>query len=136
MIAGDEDILRLDIAMHHSLRVRVAQRVDDFPHEPGGFLNRELTRARQSRAKIFADDERHRVVEERSLCSRGEKRNDMGMLKARSELDLAPEAISVDSRGKVGWKNFYDDLPVELDIGRHEHTRHAGAAKLVFYMVC
>jgi hypothetical protein len=44
------------------------------------------------------------------------------MLKTRSKLNLAPEAIDIDARGKVRRKNLDDNLPVELGVRRHEHA--------------
>jgi hypothetical protein len=52
------------------------------------------------------------------------------MLKAGSQLNLAPKAIEVDRSRHIGRKNLYDDLPLELDIGCDVHTRHARTSQL------
>lgn len=52
------------------------------------------------------------------------------MLKPRRCVNLAAEAIGVDRCGDVGRKNLYYDLPIEIELRRDEHTRHAGAPQL------
>jgi hypothetical protein len=52
------------------------------------------------------------------------------MLQSRRELNLATEAIDVDSGCKVWRQNLDDYLPVELGLRGDEHARHARAAKL------
>lgn len=52
------------------------------------------------------------------------------MLKARSCVNLAAEAIGVDRCRDVGRKDLYDDLSIELELRRDEHARHAGAPQL------
>ena len=45
MIAIDEDVLRLDVAMDHAVSVRVLQRVGDVAHDRQRLGDRELTLA-------------------------------------------------------------------------------------------
>jgi hypothetical protein len=124
MIARDENILGLDVAMNDSLRMRVSQCIRNFAQNFRRLLNRQLPLSIQQRAKIFAADERHRVIEERPLRSSGEKWNDVRMLQSRGELNLTAESIGVDSRSEVGRKNFHYDLSLELSLGRYKYTRH------------
>jgi hypothetical protein len=130
MIPRDENVLGLDVAMYYALRVRVAQCIGDFAKNLRRFLNRQLTRARNSRAQILATDERHRVIEERSFRARGKKWNDVRMLQPRSELNLPPKTIGVDSRGKVRRENLDDYLSLELGLDGDEDARHTCASEL------
>ena len=135
MIAGDENVLRLDVAVNDTLLVCIAQCIGDFAKNLRCFLDRKLTNASESRSKIFPADERHRIVEQRSSGSCCQQRHDVRMLKTRSKLNLAAKPIDIDARGEVGGKNLDDNLPVELRIRRNEHARHSCAAKLTIYAV-
>src|SRR5687768_2071978 len=128
--AGNENVLRLYVAMNDSLRMRVAESISDLAQDPRRFLHRQLTSARESVTQVLAVDERHRVVEEISACTGGEERYDMWMLKPGRELNLPAETIDVELRGQIGRKDLDHDLPVELDLSRDEHAGHPRAAKL------
>lgn len=136
MTSGDENVFRLDVAMHHPLLVRVAQCISNFSENLRRFLNRQLTNTGKPCAKILSTDERHRVVEERALRTCGQQRNDVRMLKSCSELNLAAESVDVDSRCEIGREDLDDDLAVQLDIGCNEDTRHSCAAELAIDAVC
>src|SRR5688572_13441224 len=128
--AGNENVLRLYVAMNDSLRMRVAESIGDLAQDPRRFLHRQLTSARETVTQVLAVDERHRVVEEISACTGGEEWYDVRMLKPRRELNFPAETIDVELRGQVGRKDLDHDLPVELELSRDEHAGHPRAAKL------
>src|SRR5687768_6611815 len=130
MIARDENVLRLDIAVNDSLRMRVAERVGDFAQDFHRFLRWKLALSCNEGAQILTDDEWHRVVEESALRAGGVKRDDMRVLEPCGELDLAAETICVESRCEIGREDFDHYLAVELGICRDEDARHASAAEL------
>jgi hypothetical protein len=116
--------------MHGSLFVRILECIRNFAKNLRRFLHRQLALSCESRPKIFSGNERHRVVQKRSFRAGGEKWNDMRMLKASGELYLSPEPIDVDSRGEIRRENFYDNLSIEVNLGRNEYARHSRAAEL------
>jgi hypothetical protein len=116
--------------MNHALLVRVAQSICNFAKNLCGFLDWKLSALCETRPEILSGDERHRVVQQRSLCAGCKKWNDVRMLQSRRELDLAPESIGVDSRCKIGRKDLDDDLTIELGLSRNKDARHSRAAQL------
>ena len=130
MIAGKKNVLRLDVAMHYSFGMCVAQRFADVANYASRFLRRHLSRANEMCPQVLARDERHCVVEQRSFGARSEEWNDMRVLQARSELYLAPKSLEVQSGRKFRREELDDDLAVELELCRDENARHARASKL------
>jgi hypothetical protein len=134
--AGDENILGLDVSMNYTLFVGITQCIRNFAKNLRRFLNWKLTSFCQSCPEIFSGDERHRVIEERAFGSSSKKRNDVRMLESRSELNLAPEPVDVNSGCEVRWKNLYDDLAIELGLGCNEDARHSRATELAVDSIC
>ena len=100
--AGDEHVVRLDVAVHDAARVRVRERVDDVAQDADRVAHGHLAFARELRAQRLAFHERHRIVEEIADLPRGEHRHDVRMLERGGELDLAPEALDVHAAAISG----------------------------------
>ena len=130
MISGDDDVLRLDVAVDDAARMRVAQRLTYVAHDACCILHRELSRSTEPGAHILALDERHRVVEQRSFRRRRKEWNDVWMVEARGELNLPAKPLSVHSGGEIRRQNLYDYLPLELRFRGDEHARHPAARQL------
>ena len=78
--ALQQDVLRLDVAMHDAERVRGAQRVGDLAGDAHRVVDRQLPLALEPRAQRLARDERHDVVQERVGLARVEQRQDVRVL--------------------------------------------------------
>ena len=86
---------RLDVAMHDAVRVSTGQCVDDLDQNPQRLGHRQLSVAVDSLAERLTLDVRH-GEEQKGLAirdgfSRVVEREDVGMLQARRDLDLAQE---------------------------------------------
>ena len=97
-----EDVLRLQVAMHHALAVRVSQRARDFAGDPHGVGDRQLAVACQAMSKRFAPHERHGVVREAVGVACTQHGDEVRMTKARGELDLASEPFDAHRCRKLG----------------------------------
>ncbi len=60
----------------------------------------------------------------------------MRMLQSRRELNLPAESVDVDSGCEIGRKNFYDDLPIKLNLSCDKDARHPRAAELTIDSIC
>ena len=64
MASRHDDILGLDVAMHDTLLMCIAQRICYLTKNLRCFLDRKLTTFRETSSKILSGDERHRVVQQ------------------------------------------------------------------------
>src|ERR1035437_2985606 len=129
-MAGNEHVVRLDVAMDDTVRVGVGEGVGDVAQNAERLGNRQLVLFGETRAERLAGDERHGVVEQAVLGARAEERNDMRMLKLGRELDLALEALDAQAGGEIRGQHLEHDLPIEIEVGNEEYARHAAAAEL------
>jgi hypothetical protein len=111
--------------------VCVGQRVDHLAQNADGLVHRQLALARQFDPERLAGNERHDVIQEVAVGAGSEKRNDVGMLQAGGELNLALEPFHVDRRPHLGRQELDDDLAAEADFLGEEHPTHAAAAQLL-----
>ncbi len=128
-VAGHEEhVLRLDVAMHDAAAVRVGERIGDLAQQPQPLVDRQLAVARQPGAQRASLDVRHHVVQQRAGGAGVEQAQDVGMLQARRDLDLAGEAFGAQRGG--------DLLPEDLDrnsaavtqiLGQEDRPHAAGA---------
>src|SRR5882724_11919878 len=81
MATGQEDIIRLDVAMHHAMRVRVGKRIRDLDEDLHRIVDWELAVSREPVAQRLALDVRHDVIEETACFARVQQRQDVGVLK-------------------------------------------------------
>jgi hypothetical protein len=101
-VAGEHDVFGLDVAMHHSLFVRVGQRVRHVGRNAHGVSDRELFFSVESVAQRLALNVRHHVVEEASGGARVVQRQDVRMLQPRGRFDLEEEPVGPESRREFG----------------------------------
>ena len=95
--AGEQDVVRLDVAVHDAALVRVRRAPSATSRRmPTASAIGSGPRASR-RAQRLAFDERHRVVRQAAHLARGEHRHDVRMLESGGELDLALEALDVDA---------------------------------------
>jgi hypothetical protein len=98
MPALEQDVLRLDVAMHDLAAMGIAQRVGHLAGDPHRVLDGELLLAIQPVTERFPLDIRHHVKQGRggaelppdpAQFARIVQRQDMGMAEVRGGLDLA-----------------------------------------------
>ena len=96
--ARQQHVVRLDVAVHDAVLVRVRERARDVAQDADDLRNRQRAVAR--RAARAATRPRRTAscrTARRSTCPGGEHGNDVRLLQARGEVDLALEAIDVDA---------------------------------------
>ena len=98
--AGEQDVVGLDVAVDDAAFVRVGERFRDVAEDARPLRRSAARRLGRARAQRFALDEGHRVVRESVDLAGDEDRDDVRMLEARGELDLALEAVDVDAGGE------------------------------------
>ena len=130
MATGQEDIIRLDVAMHHAMRVRVGKRIRDLDEDLHRIVDWELAVSREPVAQRLALDVRHDVIEETACFARVQQRQDVGVLKLGCGLDLPREPIAPERGGQLGAQHFDRDLAMVLDIEGKIDGRHPPRAKL------
>ena len=132
---GEQDVLGLDVAMDDVVRVRVRERVGDFAREADRLVDGELAFALEAPAQRLARDVRHHV-EERALELAGVvEREDVRMLQAREQRDLAAKALGRLSVGDFGVDELERDLAIVPDVVREIDGRHPAAADLALDLV-
>ena len=85
----DENIRRLDVAVHHTVPVRVIERARDVASAGDRLGYRKRSLAAQAVAECLARHVRHDVVHESVELTRVVERKDVGMAQVRRDLDLA-----------------------------------------------
>jgi hypothetical protein len=126
----DEQVLRLHVAMHHAVLVRIAQCVGHLADDAYRFSETERVVRVEAVAKRSAFDHWHDEIQEAVRAARVVERQDVRMLETRHQHDLAREPLGADGRRVVGMQHLECDGPVVLEVVREVHGRHAAAADL------
>ena len=100
--ARQHDVLRLDVTVHHVVLVRVRERLGNLVGDLQRIVHRQLRLAIQPVAEGFAFDEWHDVIERPTGVTRVVDRQDVGMLQARREFDLAQKPFAPQRDGDFG----------------------------------
>ena len=128
--SGEQDVVGLDVAVDHALRVRVGQPISHFTQNLHGFADRQRTRPANASAERFAFDVRHDVEEGVGGGTRIEERKDVRMLEVRGRADFLHEAFTADGGDDGRVHDFERDLPIVPEIARQVDRRHAARAQL------
>jgi len=128
----EQDVLRLDIPVHHAAAVRVAQRGGHFAGDPQCVLERQLLLACQSLTQRLALDVRHDVVQEASGLARIVERQDVWMGQAGDGLDLAEEPVGPEGHSELRPEHLDGDRAAVLQVLGEEDDRHPALAQLPF----
>ena len=121
--------------------VGVLEGVRGFPRDPERVLQRQLSFPVQPFPETFSVDERHGVPEDvRSAVLRPhgaavEDREDVGMLEARGQADLALEPLGAEGGGDLGVEDLEGDGPVVAQVTGEPDRGHAPAAELTLERV-
>ena len=116
--------------MHDALAVRAIERARDLPRDAHRLGDRQLLLARKPRAQRLAAHEWHDVEEEAVSFVRVDQREDMRMVEAGGDGDLAEEPLGTERRGKLRAQHLDGDGPVVPLIMREIDRRHPAATEL------
>ena len=92
-VAGEQDVLRLHVAVDHSLIMRVLERLRRFADDAERLGERQPPLPRQPGAERLALDVGHGEPEPAGGLAGVEHREDVRMLQSRGKPDLALEAL-------------------------------------------
>ena len=130
MTVGEEDVLRLDVAMHEAGAVREVQAVTELLGDSDGDLNRQPPFATKAIAQRAARDVRRHVVQHAVHFARIDQRNEVRVRNTRGDLDLAEKSIVAKRRTELGPQDLDRDLPTVLSFLGEINRRHPAASKL------
>jgi len=132
----DEDVLRLDVTMHHSPLMGVLEGETHLYPEPCGHLRVERSALKDELGERNTLDVRHGVVGESALAVDIMNLYDIGMREVRGDLRLAekPEGEVFIERQLLR-EELQRDQTLEAVILREKHDSHPPAAELTDYLV-
>jgi hypothetical protein len=125
-----QDVARFDVAVHDFGLVRVVQRVGHLAGDLKRVVHRELALAVQPVPQRLPLDVRHHVIDQPVGLVRIVQREDVRVVQARGDLDLAEEARRAHLGGELRAEDLHRDLTFVLQVVREEHLGHAALAEL------
>jgi hypothetical protein len=128
--AVEEDVLGLDVTMHHAVPVRVLERARHLTHDTHGVLHRQLRLRIEQLAQRLSVHCGHHVEQNSVNLARIEERDDVGMVEPRGELDLAQKAIGTHRVRHVFTEHLERDVAAVLHVVREIHRRHPALPEL------
>ena len=127
--AGEEDVVRLDVAVHDAVRVRVGEGpgdvAEDADHLAGG--HRSLL---EPAAQAVAVHIRHAEPGQPAGLAGGQDRDYVGMLQLGREQHFTMEALERDAGEQLRREHLHHDATVERLLQCQVGAGHAAAAQL------
>jgi hypothetical protein len=118
---GEEDILRLDVPVHHAARVRIREGVRNLAEEADRFGERDRPGALEALPERLPLDVRHDEVQRvRGLAGIVQSEN-VGVLEAGRDPDLAEKSLAAQRVGELRPKDLERHVSVVLGVARQEH---------------
>ncbi len=130
MFPGEQHVVGLHVAVHDAVGVCVGERVAHVAQDAHRVAHGQLTLVDDAGAQRLARDVRHDVVEQVTLRTGGEQRDDMGMLQRGGQPDLTLEPLGAHARRQLGREHLHHHLPAEPYFLGEEDAAHAAAAEL------
>jgi hypothetical protein len=131
----EQDVLRLDVAVDHVVAVSVIEGRGDLAGDGQGVGEWELPLALEPLPEGVALHVGHDIEEEVAGAAGIVDREDVGVVEARGELDLAEEPLGADRSREIGTEDLEGDLAVVAEILGQEHDGHAALAELALEVV-
>ena len=129
-VAGEQQVLGLDVAVDHAVPVRVLERPGGLGGDPKRRVHRQLPLPPEPVAERLALDERHGEPELAGGLARVVDREDVRVLQPGGELDLALEALGAERVSEIGVQHLERDRPVVPQVLGEEDGGHAAAPEL------
>src|SRR5437867_8699247 len=126
----EQDILRLDVAVYHIVRVSVCQGVGYFAGDLEYVVKRQLALAVEPRPQGLAFDQGHDVEEHAARRAGIVYRKDVRVREPGRDLDLTHEPLGPQRRGEVRPDRLDRDPSVVAAILGDVHGRHPPATEL------
>ncbi len=130
MPVGEQDVLGLDVAVHHVLDVGMSEGIGHFEGDLDRVLHRQLPLPVDPVPQRLTLHKGHDVVEQPVGLPRIVHAEDVRMLETGGEPDLTLEPVGADARGQFGMQHLDGDIPIVLDILGQKNGCHSSPAKL------
>ena len=131
----EQDVLRLDVAVHHLVPVGVVQRGRDLAGDGQGVRQRQLPLPLEPLPERAALHVGHDVEEQLAGLAGVVDRKDVRVGETGGELDLAEEPLGADRGREVGPEDLEGDLAVVAEVLGQEHDGHAALTELALEAV-
>jgi hypothetical protein len=118
--------------MHEAAGVRVRQPIRDLGRELERFLDRQRTRPLDPCVQRFAFHVRHHAERQTVGLARIEDTENVGVLEAGRDADLARETFDADACGELRIQHLHRDARVVAQVPRKVDHGHAATADLTF----
>jgi hypothetical protein len=135
MLARNQHVVRLDVAVHHAVLVGEGQAVHHVLEQADCVMNWQLAPAYQPGPKRLPLDQRHRVVQDVPRLTGSEQRDDMRMVQPRCYLNLAAEPIHVESGPVFRREDLHHYFAAQRCLLGDEDTAHPSTTQLAFEAV-
>ena len=132
----EQDVVGLDVAMHHAVLMRVGERVADLPEDAPHLGRIECAAIVNALRQRVAVDERHHEEDEAVLLVDAVDRDDARVRELRRRLRLAKESrTDLGAERELGRQELDRDRALETAILRAIHDPHAAAADLPIELI-
>jgi hypothetical protein len=133
--ATQEDVLRLDVPMHHAVLVRVSQRIRHFGGHRGGRTNRQPALALEPLPERLAFDIGHDEVRQWGTSAivdhpGVEDRKDVRVLQPSHELDLAEKPLATLPAAQFGTDYLQGHRALMAKVSGEIHRGHPAGPDL------
>jgi hypothetical protein len=112
----EQDVLGLDVAVHHALPVSVVQGVGHLARDLERVLQRKLPVPLEPLAQRLAPHVGHHEEQQAAGLAGVMKRQDVGVAELRNGLDLALEPLGPDGGRDLGVEHLDGHPPVVLEV--------------------
>ena len=130
LVALEQDVLRLDVPVHHVVRVRERQRIRDLARDRQHVGQRQLLLADEPLAERLARDVGHDEVEGVSGLAGVVERQNVRVVEPAGDGDLAQEPLGTERGGEVGPEHLQGDRPVLPGVVAEVHRGPPAAPEL------
>jgi hypothetical protein len=128
--ARQQDVRRLDVAVHDPVAVGVAQRVSHFAGDLEGVFEGELLLPVEPVPQRLALDVRHDIVEQPVGLAGVEEWKDVRVVEPGGEGDFAEEPLRAERGGDLWLQNLQGDGTIVLQIVGQIDRGHPAPAEL------
>ena len=130
LVSLQQDVLRLDVPVHHIVAVREREGLADLARDGERVGQRQLVLPQQPLAESLALDEGHDEVERVRGLAGVVERQDVRMGEAARDGDLAQEALRAERLRQLGAEDLQRDRTVVSPVVGEVHRRPSAAPEL------
>jgi hypothetical protein len=135
LTVDEQHVLRLEVAVHHAAAMRVVESISNLSQNARALVERERAIALEAVPQRLTLDERHDEVQE-SVCLAGVvQRQNVWMLKACDDSDLAEKAFGAERRRQVRKQHLDGDAPLVLAVAGEVDAGHPPSPDLAYEVV-